>query len=67
MYMRARQLRPDISDAGRIGDRDTRFVSDAALVIHEKHFNEFDYSIWETYGHVQPAQVLAVDGGLEWA
>jgi hypothetical protein len=62
MYMRARELRPDVIDAGHIGDRGTRFISDAALVIHEKHFNEFDYLIWEAYGHVQPAEVLAVDG-----
>ena len=35
--------------------------SDAAIVIHEKHFNEFDYQIWEEYGHIQPARVLTLN------
>jgi 4-amino-4-deoxy-L-arabinose transferase-like glycosyltransferase len=56
LYLRARRLRPDIIETGGVAG------SDAALVIHEKHFNEFDYQIWEEYGHVQPAQVLTLDG-----
>jgi 4-amino-4-deoxy-L-arabinose transferase-like glycosyltransferase len=62
LYMRMEQLRPDIVDAGIISEPSHGFTSDAALVVHEKHFNEFDYAIWETYGHVQPAQVLTLDG-----
>ena len=62
LYMRSRALRDDIVDASSIGEPGTRFVSDAALVIHEKHFDDVDFRIWETYGHVQPAQVLTLDG-----
>jgi hypothetical protein len=56
MYLRQRELRPDLVETGAIEG------SDAAIVIHEKHFNEFDYRIWEEYGHVQPAEVLTLDG-----
>jgi len=56
MYLRERQLRPDIVETGAVAG------SDAALVIHEQHFNDFDYAIWDEYGHVQPAQVLTLDG-----
>jgi dolichyl-phosphate-mannose-protein mannosyltransferase len=56
LYLRNRELRPDIVETGEVAG------SDAALVIHEKHFNEFDYRIWEEYGHVQPADVLTLDG-----
>ncbi len=56
LYERGGALRPDIVEAGGVAG------SDAALVIHEKHFNEFDFQIWEEYGHVQPAQVLTLDG-----
>lgn len=62
LYLRARLLRPDIVDAGVIKAEGSRSGSDAALVIHEKHFNEFDYEIWEAYGHVQPVEVLTLDG-----
>jgi 4-amino-4-deoxy-L-arabinose transferase-like glycosyltransferase len=62
LYVKARRLRSDIVYGGGIGEAGTRFVSDAAMVIHEKHFNDVDYEIWETYGHVQPAQVLDIDG-----
>ena len=56
LYERDRQLRTDLIETGGVAG------SDAALVIHEKHFNEFDYQIWEEFGHVQPAQVLTMDG-----
>ena len=55
-YVRAGELRADIVETGEVRG------SDAALVIHEKHFNEFDYRIWEEYGHVQPDEVLTLDG-----
>jgi hypothetical protein len=55
-YVRAGELRSDIVETGAVRG------SDAALVIHEKHFNGFDYQIWEEYGHVQPAEVLTLDG-----
>lgn len=56
LYLRARQLRPDIIDTDVVGG------SDAALVIHERHFNAVDFAIWEEYGHVQPERVLTLDG-----
>jgi hypothetical protein len=55
-YVRDGQLRPDIVEASHVAG------SDAAVVIHEKHFNEFDYQIWQEYGHVNPAEVLTLDG-----
>jgi hypothetical protein len=36
--------------------------SNVALVIHELHFNKYDYMIWNTYGHAQPSRVLTLDG-----
>ena len=56
LYLRARMLRPDLIEAGSVAE------SDAALVIHEKHFSGVEYEIWEAYGFVQPAQVLTLDG-----
>jgi hypothetical protein len=56
LYARDRQLRPDLVDAGQV------VGSDAALVIHERHFNEYDFQIWTEYGHVQPTEVLTLDG-----
>ena len=55
-YVRDGQLRSDVVETGGVAG------SDAAIVIHEKHFNEFDYQIWEEYGHVQPVEVLTLDG-----
>lgn len=56
LYARDRQLRPDLVDAGQVAG------SEAALVIHERHFNEYDFQIWAEYGHVQPTEVLTLDG-----
>lgn len=56
LYQRDRQLRPDVVETGQV------IGSDAALVIHERHFSEFDFQIWKEYGHVQPAEVLTLDG-----
>ena len=56
LYARDRQLRPDVVETGQV------IGSDAALVIHERHFSEFDFQIWNEYGHVQPAEVLTLDG-----
>jgi hypothetical protein len=36
--------------------------SNVALVVHELHFNKYDYMIWNTYGHAQPTRVLTLDG-----
>jgi 4-amino-4-deoxy-L-arabinose transferase-like glycosyltransferase len=37
-------------------------TSQAAIVIHERHFNRHDYLIWKAYGTVQPIFVLRSDG-----
>jgi hypothetical protein len=36
--------------------------SNVALVVHELHFNKYDYMIWNTYGKAQPTRVLTLDG-----
>ncbi len=60
MYLRDGLLRPDLRDAGmEIGGVRS---SDTALVIHEKHFNKYEYMIWDVYKTVRPAQVLTYDG-----
>lgn len=60
LYVRTGRLRPDIVDAG-MEDPGIR-SSTAALVIHERHFNKYEYMIWNTYGHLRPSKVLALDG-----
>ncbi|MBI4509213.1 MAG: glycosyltransferase family 39 protein [Deltaproteobacteria bacterium] len=60
IYLREGRLRSDILDAG-MEDPGVR-SSDAALVIHEKHFNKYEYMIWNAFGHLQPAEVLTLDG-----
>ena len=60
IYLRERRLRADITDAG-MEDPGVR-ASDAALVVHELHFNKYEYMIWAAYGTVRPAHVLTLDG-----
>jgi 4-amino-4-deoxy-L-arabinose transferase-like glycosyltransferase len=60
IYLRERRLRPDIVDAG-MEDEGVR-ASQAALVVHEKHFNKYEYMIWAAYGTVRPVHVLTLDG-----
>ena len=60
IYLRERRLRADVTDAG-MEDAGMR-ASDAALVIHERHFNKYEYMIWAAYGTVRPAHVLTLDG-----
>jgi hypothetical protein len=36
--------------------------SDLALIIHEKHFNKYEYWIWDAYGTTQPTTVLTYEG-----
>jgi len=49
-------LRRDIADSGieEPGVRSSR----AALVLHEKHFNKYEYWIWDAYGTTKPSVVL---------
>jgi hypothetical protein len=32
------------------------------MVIHELHFNKYDYWIWDAYGTGVPVKVLHLDG-----
>ena len=60
MYLRDGRLRPDIRDPGL--EEPAVRASDAALVIHERHFNKYEYMIWDAYHTLRPAQVLTLDG-----
>jgi hypothetical protein len=59
-YRRAGLLRRDLPWAGveQVGIRRSR----VALVVHELHFNRYDYWIWSAYGSPVPARVLTLDG-----
>ncbi|MBK6846634.1 MAG: glycosyltransferase family 39 protein [Proteobacteria bacterium] len=59
-YVQAGLLRSDIQYAGM--ELPAIEASDHALVIHELHFNKYDYWIWEAYGTPAPTEVLALDG-----
>jgi 4-amino-4-deoxy-L-arabinose transferase-like glycosyltransferase len=50
------RIRPDLRAAGGPGD------AQYALVQHELHMNEVDYSIWEAYKTTAPAYVVTHDG-----
>jgi hypothetical protein len=56
MDVRQGRLRPDIINTG-LEEPGVR-SSDIALVIHEKHFNKYEYWIWDFYGKVVPEVVL---------
>src|SRR5262249_53825577 len=60
IYQRERRLRADIQDAG-MEESGVR-ASQAALVIHERHFAKYEYMIWDAYGTARPAAVLTLDG-----
>jgi hypothetical protein len=59
-YIARGELPSTMSDSGR-EDEGVR-KSKLALVIHELHFNRYDYMIWNAYGTVQPIFVLRADG-----
>jgi hypothetical protein len=60
-YKRDHLMRQDIVDVFQLEEPGMR-LSNWALVIHEQHFNRYDPALWEIYGTLQPAQVLAVEG-----
>jgi hypothetical protein len=60
LYLRDGRLRPDIRDPGL--EEPAVRASDAALVVHEKHFNKYEFLIWDIYRTVRPVQVLTLDG-----
>jgi 4-amino-4-deoxy-L-arabinose transferase-like glycosyltransferase len=60
MDLRDHTLRRDLDDAG-MEDPGVR-ASSAAIVIHELHFNKYEYMIWDAYKTVTPSEVLTEDG-----
>jgi len=63
LYHAAGELRFDIVSDSDPRDR-IRFHhgTDAALVVHERHFGTVEYRIWNAYATVRPAYVLTLDG-----
>ncbi len=53
-------LRRDVYDSG-MEEPGVR-AADIALVIHEKHFNKYEYWIWDAFGTTQPSAVLTHEG-----
>lgn len=60
MWMREGLLRRDLRNTG-LEEPGVR-ASDLALVIHEKHFNKYEYWIWDFYGTARPSVVLDLEG-----
>ena len=60
MSMKDHLLRRDLGDTG-LEEPGVR-GSDIALVIHEKHFNKYEYWIWDAFGHTRPEVVLTHEG-----
>ncbi len=60
MYVRTGLLRNDIGNTG-LEEPGVR-ASDLAMVIHEKHFNKYEYWIWDFYGTARPSIVLDDEG-----
>lgn len=56
MHVRVGRLRADIRNSG-MEEQGVR-ASDIALVIHEKHFNKYEYWMWDFYGTTKPSIVL---------
>ncbi|MFO0577176.1 MAG: glycosyltransferase family 39 protein [Polyangia bacterium] len=53
-------LRRDVYDAG-IEEPGVR-ASETAMVVLERHFNKYEYWIWDAYGTTQPSYVLTHEG-----
>jgi 4-amino-4-deoxy-L-arabinose transferase-like glycosyltransferase len=60
MWVREGLLRPDLRNTGL--EEPGVKASDLALVIHEKHFNKYEYWIWDFYGTARPSVVLDDEG-----
>jgi hypothetical protein len=60
MDVRTGRLRPDLRNTG-LEEPGVR-ASDIAMVIHEKHFNKYEYWIWDFYGTTRPSLVLDDEG-----
>src|SRR5581483_5470215 len=60
MDVRIGLLRPDVRNTGL--EEPGVQASDIAMVIHEKHFNKYEYWIWDFYGTARPSLVLDDEG-----
>jgi hypothetical protein len=60
MDVREYRLRPDIRNTGL--EEPGVKASDIAMVIHEKHFDKYEYWIWDFYGTARPSLVLDDEG-----
>ena len=60
MSMKDHLLRRDLGDTG-LEEPGVR-ASDLALVIHEKHFNKYEYWIWDAFHRTRPDAVLTHEG-----
>ncbi len=56
MHMRVGRLRTDLRNSGM--EEPGVKSSEIAMVIHEKHFNKYEYWIWDFYGTTKPSVVL---------
>jgi 4-amino-4-deoxy-L-arabinose transferase-like glycosyltransferase len=61
MWQNIGVLRKDLRDPNVLEEPGV-LASNIALVIHEKHFNKYEYWIWDFYGTAQPSQVLTHEG-----
>jgi hypothetical protein len=60
MNVREGLMRGDLGNTG-LEEPGVR-ASSTAMVIHEKHFNKYEYWIWDFYGLTRPALVLTDEG-----
>lgn len=60
MDVREHLLRGDIGNTG-LEEPGVR-ASSIAMVIHEKHFNKYEYWIWDFYQTTTPSMVLTHEG-----
>lgn len=60
MSMKDGLLRRDLRDSG-IEEPGVR-AAQLGLVIHEKHFNKYEYWLWDAFGTTRPSAVLTHEG-----
>jgi hypothetical protein len=60
VYVRDGTLRADIDDTGL--EEGAMRAADWAMVVHEKHFNRYEYMIWDIFETTRPYRVLAAEG-----
>ena len=60
MDVREGRLRPDVYNT-QLEEPGVK-QSNIAMVIHEKHFDKYEYWIWDAYGTARPSLVLDDEG-----